>query len=53
MDGKVSTLGGEATLYIDGRKVDSKSEKPLDPKDIIRLYYDVSSGKIYERCGGW
>ena len=46
MDGKVSTLGGEATLYIDGRKVDSKEVKNLNPKDIDKVeYYDVPSGK--------
>lgn len=46
MDGKVSTLGGEATLYIDGRKVDSKEVRNLNPKDIDKVeYYDVPSGK--------
>ncbi|WP_321332743.1 TonB-dependent receptor [uncultured Bacteroides sp.] len=46
MEGKVSTLGGEATLYIDGRKVDSQEIRSLNPKEIEKVeYYDVPAGK--------
>lgn len=46
MEGKVSTLGGEATLYIDGRKVDSREIRNLQPKEIEKIeYYDVPVGK--------
>ena len=44
--GTVSTLGGNATLYIDGRKVDYREVQSLRPKDVERIeYYDVPTGK--------
>lgn len=46
MDGKVSTIGGEATLYIDGRKVSSQEIRNLNPKEIDKIeYYDIPTGK--------
>lgn len=46
IEGKVSTLGGDATLYIDGRKVDSKEIRSLNPREIEKVeYYDVPIGK--------
>ncbi len=46
LKGKVSTLGGEATLYIDGRKVDSREIQNLHPKEIEKVeYFDVPVGK--------
>ena len=44
--GKVSTMGGDATLYIDGRKVDYREVRSLRPKDIQKVeYYDNPTGK--------
>ncbi len=46
LEGKVSTLGGEVTLYIDGRKVDSREIRNLNSKEIEKVeYYDVPAGK--------
>lgn len=46
MNGTVSALGGEASMYIDGRKVDYREVQSLRPKDVDRIeYYDVPSGK--------
>lgn len=45
-NGKVSTLGGNATLYIDGRKADYREIQSLRPKDIEKIeYYDNPTGK--------
>ena len=44
--GAVSTLGGSATLYIDGRKVDYREVQSLRPRDIEKVeYYDNPTGK--------
>lgn len=44
-NGKVSTFGGEVTLYIDGRQVDYREIQSLRPKDIEKVeYYDVPTG---------
>lgn len=46
LKGKVSTLGGEATLYIDGRKVNAREVRDLYPKEIEKIeYFDVPVGK--------
>jgi len=46
LGGKVSTLGGNATLYIDGRKAEAREIMNLNPKDIENIeYFDVPSGK--------
>lgn len=46
LEGKVSTTGGEATLYIDGRKVEPQEIQSLNPKEIDKIeYYDVPTGK--------
>lgn len=45
-EGKVSTIGGEATLYIDGRRVEPQEIRSLNPKEIDKIeYYDVPTGK--------
>ena len=41
LKGKVSTLGGEATLYIDGRKVDAREVRDLYPKEIEKIEYII------------
>ncbi len=44
--GKVSTLLGDATLYIDGRKVDFREVQNLRPGDVERIeYHDNPSGR--------
>lgn len=44
--GSVTTPNGAATLYIDGREVDSREIQSLRPKDISRVeYFDVPTGK--------
>lgn len=44
--GMVSTLGGNATLYINGRKVDYREVQSLRPRDIEKVeYYDNPTGK--------
>ena len=44
--GSVTTPNGAATLYIDGREVDSREVQSLRPKDISRVeYFDVPTGK--------
>lgn len=44
--GSVKTLGGEVTLYINGRKADYHEIKSLRPKDIEKVeYFDAPSGR--------
>lgn len=44
--GTVKTFGGEATLYIDGRKAEYREVQSLRPKDIEKIeYFDVPTGK--------
>lgn len=44
--GKVSTLGGSVTLYINGEKADYRDVQSLRPRDIENVeYYDVPTGK--------
>lgn len=44
--GKVTTFGGDVTLYIDGRKVDYREIQSLRPRDIEKVeYYDAPTGK--------
>lgn len=44
--GSVSTLGGNVSLYINGRKVDYREVKNLQPKDIEKIeYFDAPTGK--------
>lgn len=44
--GKVTTFGGDVTLYIDGRKADYREVQSLRPKDIETVeYFDVPTGK--------
>lgn len=44
--GKVKTFGGEATLYIDGRKADYREVQSLRPRDIEKVeYFDTPSGR--------
>lgn len=44
--GKVKTFGGEATLYIDGRKADYREVQSLRPRDIEKVeYFDTPTGK--------
>lgn len=44
--GKVTTFGGDVTLYIDGRKADYREVQSLRPKDIEKVeYFDVPTGK--------
>ncbi len=44
--GKIKTFGGEATLYIDGRKADYREVQSLRPKDIEKIeYFDTPTGK--------
>lgn len=44
--GKVTTFGGDVTLYIDGRQVDYREIQSLRPKDIEKIeYHDVPTGK--------
>lgn len=46
MKGKVKTFGGEATLYIDGRKADYREVQSLRPRDIEKVeYFDRPTGK--------
>lgn len=46
INGKVSAIGGETTLYIDGRKADAREIRNLNPKDVEKIeYYDVPTGK--------
>ena len=46
MRGTVSTLGGDVTLYIDGRQAEYREVQSLRPQDIERVeYYDVPTGK--------
>lgn len=46
VNGKVTAIGGETTLYVDGRKVSSQEVQNLNPKDIEKIeYYDVPTGK--------
>lgn len=46
MEGKVLVPGGEATVYIDGRKVDAREIRGLNPNEIEKIeYHDVPSGK--------
>lgn len=46
MEGKVSAIGGEATLYIDGRKAETQEIQSLNPKEVEKIeYYDIPSGK--------
>jgi hypothetical protein len=45
-NGKVSTFGGDVTLYIDGRKTDYREIRGLRPEDVLKIeYYDVPVGK--------
>lgn len=44
--GSVSTLGGDVSLYIDGRKVDYREIQSLRPKDIEKIeYFEMPTGK--------
>lgn len=44
--GKVSTIGGEVSLYINGKKAEYREVKNLRPKDIERVeYFDMPSGE--------
>lgn len=44
--GTVSAMGGNATLYIDGREADYREIKNLRPKDIERIeYMDMPTGE--------
>lgn len=46
MEEKVSTLNGDVTLYLDGRKVDAREIRGLNANEIEKVeYYDVPSGK--------
>lgn len=46
LNGKVSTLGNEIGLYINGRKVDYREVQSLRPKDVIKIeYYDMPTSK--------
>lgn len=43
---KVTTFGGDVTLYIDGRKADYREIQNLRPKDVEHIeYYDAPTGK--------
>ena len=43
---KVTTFGGDVTLYIDGRKADYREIQNLRPKDVEKIeYYDAPTGK--------
>ena len=45
-NGRVSTLGGDVVLYIDGRKADYREIVSLRPIDIEKIeYHDVPTGK--------
>lgn len=42
----VTTLGGNVALYIDGRKVDYREVRNLQPKSIEKIeYFEVPTGK--------
>lgn len=44
--GIVKTFGGEATLYINGRKADYREVQSLRPRDIEKIeYFDTPTGK--------
>lgn len=44
--GSVTTVGGEATLYIDGNRASFREVQSLRPRDIEKVeYYDAPSGK--------
>lgn len=44
--GSVKSLGEDASLYIDGRKVDYREIQSLRPRDIEKIeYFDVPTGK--------
>lgn len=44
--GTVTTLGGNVSLYINGRKVDQREVKNLRPQDIEKVeYFDAPTGK--------
>lgn len=46
MNGKVTRLGSEVAVYIDGRKADSSDVEGLPPGSIKKIeYIDVPSGK--------
>lgn len=43
---KVTTFGGNVSLYIDGRKADFREIQALRPKDVEKIeYYDAPTGK--------
>lgn len=45
-NGQVTTLGGNVSLYIDGRKVDYREIQSLRPRDIEKVeYIDIPTGK--------
>ncbi len=45
-EGTITTFHGNVTLYIDGRKVDTREIRGLRSKDIEKIeYYDVPTGK--------
>lgn len=44
--GSVSSFGRSVTLYLNGRKADSREIKNIRPKDILNVqYHDVPTGK--------
>lgn len=46
LNGKVTTFGGDVSLYIDGRKVDYREIQSLRPRDIEKVeYMDIPTGK--------
>lgn len=47
LTGKVTTFGGEVSLYIDGRKADYKEVRNLRPKDIEKVEYFATPTGIY------
>ena len=45
--GTVKTLGGNVTLYINGRKTDYREVQNLRPRDIVRVeFWDVPIGEF-------
>lgn len=43
---KITALGKDVSLYIDGRKVDYREVQNLRPRDVEKVeYYDVPTGK--------
>lgn len=45
-NGKVTTIGGEVSIYINGRKADRREIQSLQPSEIKKVeYFDTPTGK--------